>query len=289
MAILIPLGLGITAGIAYMVIRARLDKPFFKNIFTFIVFTFFLLEVYTTYGLNHEYKQLKSETPKVYLWLKQAPDGPVMEWPMSTPSLGDVVYLEQSMLYQKRLVNGYAAFEWDGRKKLAELKNLSSKRALLSLYAFGVRYLVVHRIGENFPDWAGGTLGEFKRVETFDNALVYMNKNAKTTFLPKNFLDYFSAVVESKDNKNQLIIRFNSPKVHYVSKKKKQLKVKVNWKHNHPSSLYEWTFYPTLWQDGDSYSLILDKNLSRVFETIELTYSDLERKSSKKVLEIKVE
>jgi hypothetical protein len=118
---------------------------------------------------------------------------------------------------------------------------------------------------------------------------LYINKNQKTTLLPKNFLDYFSALVKNKDNKNQLIVRFNSPKVHYVSKKKKQLKVKVNWKHNHPSSLYEWTFYPTLWQDGDSYSLILDKNLSRVFETIELTYSDLEGKSSKKFLKNKVE
>jgi hypothetical protein len=284
MAILIPLGLGITAGIAYMAIRARLDKPLFKKIFTFIIFTFFLLEVYSNKDLHAPYQQPRDKTPKEYLWLKQAPDGPVMEWPMSTNFLGDLVYVENSMLYQKRLVNGYAAFEWDGRKKLAELKDISSKRALLSLYAFGVRYLVVHRVSGKFPKWTGETLGEFNRVETFDNALVYLNKNAKTNFLPESFLDYCSISVEKANDKNRLILRFNSPEVHYVSKNKKQLKFKVNWKHNHPSSLYEWTFYPTLWRDGDSYEFILDKNLDRVPESVELIDSASGEKIFRKIM-----
>ena len=110
------------------------------------------------------------------------------------------------------------------------------------------------------------------------NALVYLNKNAKTNFLPQNFLDYFSISVENTNDKNRLILRFNSPSAHYVSKNKKQLKVKVKWKSNSTPSYYEWPFYPTLWQDGDTYELILDENSDRVLESVELTYSASEKK-----------
>ena len=79
-----------------------------------------------------------------------------------------------------------------------------------------------------------------------------------------------------------MTLKFNSPDEYYISKNKKILKIKVNLESNTNSFNYEWPFYPTLWQDGDSYSLILDKNSSRVFETLELTYSGLERKYSKK-------
>ena len=198
-----------------------------------------------------------------------------MEWPMTRY----LVYLERSITHRQRLVNGLASFEWDGSKKLAELTDLSSKRALLSLYAFGVRYLVVHRIGGSFPEWAGKNLGKFQRVQTFDNALVYLNKDSTTNFLPKNFIDYFSASVENANDKNRLILRFNSPSVHYVSKNKKQLKVKVKWKSNSTPSYYGWSFYPTLWQDGDTHELVLDENSDRVLESAELIYSAPEKKS----------
>ncbi|MDG1843437.1 MAG: hypothetical protein P8I98_03865 [Nitrospinaceae bacterium] len=45
-----------------------------------------------------------------------------------------------------------------------------------------------------------------------------------------------------------------------------------------PSS-YEWSFYPTLWRDGDAYELGLDENLSRVIESVGLTYSTSGEKS----------
>ena len=276
MAILIPLGLGITSGIAYMLIKARLDKPLFKKIFSCFVFTLFLLEIYPAKGFHVPYKQVENKLDEVYLWLKEIPEGPVMEWPITTR---DLVYLERSITHRQRLVNGFASVEWNGHKKLAELSDLSSKRALLSLYAFGVRYLVVHRIGGSFPEWAGKNLGKFQRVQTFDNALVYLNKDSATNFLPKNFIDYFSASVENANDKNRLILRFNSPSVHYVSKNKKQLKVKVKWKSNSTPSYYEWPFYPTLWQDGDTYELVLDENSDRVLESAELTYSAPEKKS----------
>jgi hypothetical protein len=75
------------------------------------------------------------------------------------------------------------------------------------------------------------------------------------------------------------MLRFNSPRVYYVSKNKKQLKVKVKWKSNSTPSYYEWPFYPTLWQDGDTYELVLDGNSDRVLESAELTYSGPEKNS----------
>jgi hypothetical protein len=288
MSILIPLGLGITAGVGYALIRERLDKPYLKKIFTFIVLIALMLEIYPAKGLYAPYKQPRQETPEVYSWLKQAQDGPVLEWPVSKFFTDEGVYLERSFIHKKKLINGSAAFEWDGHRKLTKLTDLSNKRALLSLYAFGVRYLVVHRVSGNFPEWAGETLGEFKRLKIFDNALVYLNKNAKINFLPEKFLDYFTASVESANDTNRLILKFNSPDEYYISKNKKILKIKVNLKSNTNSFNYEWPFYPTLWQDGDSYSLKLDKSSSRFFEMIELTYSGLEKKYLKNFLDIKV-
>ena len=281
MSILIPLGLGITAGIAYMIIKDRLDKPYLKKIFSFSVLFFLLLQIYPAKGLFAPYNQPTQEIPEEYSWLKHAPSGPVLEWPISKSFIGDAVYLERSIVHQKKLVNGYAAFEWDGRKKLAELTDLSNNRALLSLYAFGVRYLVVHRTRGDFPQWAGKNIGEFYQVKVFNNALVYLNKNAKTNFLPPNFIDRFSISVDKINDKNRLVLKFNSPSVHYVSKNKKLLRVKVNWKSDFASSYYEWPFYPTLWRDSDSYELVLDENASRIIESVELTYSTSSEKSVK--------
>ena len=183
------------------------------------------------------------------------------------------------MIHQKKLINGYAAFEWEGRKKLAELTDLSNKNALLSLYAFGVRYLVMHQTGGDFPQWAGKNLGKFDQIKVFNNALVYLNKNSKTNLLPQNFLDYCAVLVENANETNRLMLRFNSPSVYYVSKNKKQLKVKVKWKSSSTPSYYEWPFYPTLWQDGDTYELVLDGNSDRILESAELTYSGPEKNS----------
>ena len=281
MSSLIPLGLGVTAGLAYMLIRESLNDPRFKKVFSFIVFTILIIEIYPAKDLNFPYKQQENQIPYEYKWLKQAQDGPVLEWPVSKSFIGDAVYLERSIVHQKKLVNGYAAFEWDGRKKLAELTDLSNNRALLSLYAFGVRYLVVHRTRGDFPQWAGKNIGEFYQVKVFNNALVYLNKNAKTNFLKQNFIDRFSISVENINDKNRLVLTFNSPSVHYVSKNKKLLRVKVNWKSDFASSYYEWPFYPTLWRDGDSYELVLDENASRIIESVELTYSTSSEKSVK--------
>ena len=273
MSSLIPLGLGVTAAFAYMLIRESLNDPRFKKVFSFIVFTILIIEIYPAKDLNFPYKQQENQIPYEYKWLKQAQDGPVLEWPMSKLFAGDGIYLERSMTHQKKLVNGYAAFEWDGRKKLAKLTDLSSKEALLSLYAFGVRYLVVHRTGGKFPSWAEKNLGEFYQIKVFNNALVYLNKNAKTNFLPQNFLDYCVVSVKNKNEENRLILRFKSPSLYYVSKNKKQLKVKVKWKSNSTPSYYEWPFFPTLWQNGDSYELVLGEHSGRVPEAVELTYT----------------
>ena len=76
-----------------------------------------------------------------------------------------------------------------------------------------------------------------------------------------------------------MVFRFDSLSVYYVSKNKKQLRVKVYWKSDLAPSSYEWSFYPTLWRDRDVYELGLDENLSRVIESVGLTYSTSGEKS----------
>jgi len=63
MSILIPLGLGITAGLSYMLIKRRLDGSRFKKIFPYIVFTALILETYPAKGLHVPYKQQENQIP----------------------------------------------------------------------------------------------------------------------------------------------------------------------------------------------------------------------------------
>jgi hypothetical protein len=289
MSILIPLGLGITSGIAYMLIKEKIDNVHFKKIFSFIIFCLFLLEAYPVKALYAPYIQTKVLVPQEYIWLNKVSDGPVLEWPISKYFVGDGVYLERSMTHLKKIVNGFAAFEWDGRKKLAELTDLSHEKEILSLYAFGVRYLVVHRTGGEFPQWAGKTLGKFDQVEKFKNALVYINKKAKTNFLPPNFIDFISMSIKKEDEESLLVLEFQSPKIHYVSKNKKKLNVKMKWKSSSNFYFYDLVIYPTLWRDGDKYQLILDKGPSQVPEFVELTYSNPRKKNTRIVRKIMIE
>ena len=80
---------------------------------------------------------------------------------------------------------------------------------------------------------------EIRSNKGIDNALVYLNKNAKTNFLPQNFLDYCAISVKNTNDKHRLILRFNSPSVHYVSKNKNQLRVRIDWEPDSISSYYE--------------------------------------------------
>ena len=68
---------------------------------------------------------------------------------------------------------------------------------------------------------------------------LYLYKNAKTNFLPQNFLDYCAISVKNTNDKHRLILRFNSPSVHYVSKNKNQLRVRIDWEPDSISSYYE--------------------------------------------------
>ena len=151
----------------------------------------------------------------------------------------------------------------------------------MSLYAFGVNYLVLHGTYGKFPEWAGKNIGEFQQIEKFTNVLVYFNKKAKVNFLSESFLNHFSAVIKNSDNESRLVLKFKSPNTHYVSKNKKILKVRVSWESDPNSSHYEWPFYPTLWRDGDSYELTLDKDSKRVPKFVELIYSKSEKKGEK--------
>ena len=65
----------------------------------------------------------------------------------------------------------------------------------------------------------------------------------------------------------------------FLAPEKKQLRVRIAWEPDSISSYYEWSFYPTLWRDGDSYELILDESVDGVLGFVELAYSASEKKN----------
>ena len=52
------------------------------------------MEIYPAQGLYQPYEQASQKIPEEYKWLKHAPDGPVLEWPISKNFIGDAVARE---------------------------------------------------------------------------------------------------------------------------------------------------------------------------------------------------
>jgi len=257
---LVPLGLAITSGLGLMLIGQRCKKVYFKNLLYALFIGLLLIEIYPAKGFNPPYKK-DPPSKDEYVWLKdQAGMGPVLEWPIHVPFDGEAVYVARSMIHNKPLVNGFGSYQWNGHKKLSQMKNLSQQEALLSLYAFGVRYLLIHKVQDPFPKWATRKIGKFQLSKQFDNTLIYENKNARTQFLPESHWDLFDLAIERLDKSHcKLVLTFNSPETYYVSKNKISLQILLEGKNNLILEEKELTLYPDLWENGNQNTIALNK------------------------------
>jgi hypothetical protein len=257
---LVPLGLAITSGIGLMLIGQRIQKANNKALLYLFFIGLLLFETYPAKGINPPYKKAEPKSDE-YVWLKNQPGrGPVLEWPIHYPFDTEAVYVEKSRIHNKPLVNGFGSYRWLGHRKLGKLKDLSEKEALLSLYAFGVRYLLIHNTRGQFPKWATREIGKFQLSRRFDDTLVYENKNARTRFLPENYWNNFDLAIEHTDNSHcELILTFQSPENSFVSKTKTSLEVRLEGESNRVLEEKELTFFPDLWQNGNKYNIALKK------------------------------
>lgn len=257
---LVPLGLAITSGIGLMLIGQRIKSVNFKNLVYLLFIGLLLLEIYPIKGIKQPFKISKPSNAE-YVWLKgQAGAEPVLEWPIHSPFDLEALYVEKSRIHHKPLVNGFGSYHWSGHKKLSKMKDLSRQETLLSLYAFGVRYLLIHRIEGQFPIWATGKIGNFKISEKFDNTLIFENKNARTQFLPDTFWKKFEISIKHPDKSHcNLVLTFRSPETYYVSKKRNAIKIRLEGEGGSFLEEKELTLFPDLWRDGDKHRIGLKK------------------------------
>jgi hypothetical protein len=278
---LVPLGLAVTSGIALMLLGKKFKTSLLKNIFYGFVIALLLLEIFPAKGVNRPFEKVEKVQAE-YIWLKdQAGSGAVLEWPVHYPFDAEAMYVERSRIHNKPLVNGYASFQWRGHKKLGKMKNFSKRQLWLSLNAFGVRYLLVHRVEGRFPAWATGKIGPYRISQKFENTLVYENKNARTQFLPDNYWNQFDLTIERQGESHcKLYLTFKSPESYYVSKEKRVLTIRLEGEGDRLLQEKELVFYPDLWRDGDKsqfelqgkscsakkiYFLIDDKKIQSIF------------------------
>ncbi len=258
---LVPLGLAITSGLGLMLIGQRCQKVYLKNLLYALFISLLLIEIYPAKGFNPPFKKDPPSRDE-YVWLKnQADMGPVLEWPIHIPFDGEAVYVARSIIHNKPLVNGFGSYQWNGHKKLSQMKNLSQQETLLSLYAFGVQYLLIHKVQNQFPQWATQKIGKFQLSKQFDDTLIYENKNARTQFLPESYWDHFDLSIERPDISHcQLVLTFNSPETYYVSINKIAMNILLEGENDLILEEKELTLYPDLWKNGDKKTIPLKEN-----------------------------
>ena len=252
---LIPLGLGISAGVGFMMLRDRLDNPTRKTAFSIFILLMLLFEMFPAGGLKKPYHPEKTKEAPEYIWLKKSPDkGPVYEWPSLCP-ICEVAYMREMIFHEKPLVNGHGSFDWAGHKKMSQMSDLSTSDSLRSLYAFGVQYLLIHKKDGRFPLWATDQIGEFQLVESFPETLVYINHKADTQFLPSDYWKKFDVSANPNGEDSwRLLFTFKSPDRYYVSNNNQTLHVKIKWEGGGEQN-HELPLLPNLWRDGDNFDL----------------------------------
>ena len=263
---LIPIGAAICAAFSFTLIKNKFNLNIYKVIFSCSVLILLLVETFPSKGIHSPYKpeNNKKNIPELYKWLKKIPDkGAVFEWPSECFSC-DVHYTKWSTYHQKPILNGWASFQWDGHKKLNGMVNLSKPKNLLSLYAFGPKYIFVHKKDSDFPSWANDSFGKFNLIKKFKNTLVYENKSAQTQFLPDKYWMKFAVSHHLIDKeKIKISLTFFSPDKFYVSVNKILLPIQIIWENGFVKS-EEMTIYPTLWRNNDVFSLEIKPNLSKI-------------------------
>jgi hypothetical protein len=265
MAGLIPLAMGITAGFGIMIFQNYFTTTLKRAIFTVAIFCLILLELYPAKGANFPYVGKSSQHEPEYIWLKDnVSNGAIYEWPADCIYC-NAKYMERSIYHGKLLVNGYASWEWDGIKKLKRENDFSDLNALQSLYAFGVKYFVVHKQGNSFPEWAKVKVGYFNLEKRFDSTLIYKNGSAKTKYLPENYVE--SLVFSKQDvgrDFHELCFVFRSPKQFYVNKVKRNINIKLIGSDKETKDTYEIPVLPTLWKNGERFCSTRKKSLAKV-------------------------
>jgi len=263
---LIPIGIAICTAFSFTLIKNKFNSNTYKVIFSCSILILLLVETFPSKGFHSPYKSEnnRNNIPELYKWLKNIPDkGAVFEWPSECFAC-DADYTKWSIYHQKPILNGWASFQWNGHKKLNGIVNLSKPKNLLSLYAFGPKYIFIHKKGSDFPAWANGSFGKFNLIKNFKNTLVYENKSAQTQFLPDKYWMKFDASHQRIDKeKIKISFTFLSPDKFYVSIKKILLPIEVIWENGFVKS-EELTIYPTLWKNNDVFSLEIKSNHSEI-------------------------
>jgi len=256
---LIPLGMGISAAVGFLLIRDKLTSNIKKGAFSVVILLLLLFETFPAKGFNKPRQAGDLEIPEVYEWFKYKPDeGAVFEWSRKCLDC-DVNYMRWSVYHMKPLVNGYGSWQWEGREKLTQFTNLSTLDALRSLDAIGMRYLFIHKQGLDFPAWAQESIGEFHFIKKFENTRVYEKKKAQSQFLPVDYGKKFSVSYRADgENSGTIFLIFESPDKYYVSRKKKILPIEIRWANGSVQNT-EIVIYPTLWRDGDTYSQTVEQ------------------------------
>jgi len=250
---LIPLGIGISAAVGFLLARDKFTSKIKKGIFSAVILLLILLESFPVKGFNRPYQAEEIKIPEVYKWFKSAPgEGAVFEW--SSTCSCDIEYTRWSLYHMKPIVNGYGSWRWEGHEKITQLTDLSTLDALHSLDAIGMRYLFIHTQSSSFPVWAQETLGNFHLVKKFKNTLVYEKKKARPQFLPDDYWKIFSVSYQSR---GEISLTFLSPDKYYVSREKKILPIEIHWEDGSVQHT-EIILYPTLWRDGDVYSQVIE-------------------------------
>jgi hypothetical protein len=250
---LLPIITGLIAGFALLDLRQSI-QPLRRTLLTGLIIGLALVEVFPAKAMPDDFNRSYAGTREVYHWLDvRGERGPVLEWPVHSPWTKEHEYVQNSMIHQFPLVNGYSGYQWEGHKKLTTIaRDMSSDRTGRALEAFGVRYLIVHKRGNGYPDWADETIHEFNLIETFPGSRLYEHPDPSTRYLEASDLNLFQYVSRKSSRFSQPALTFLSQKRSYLTTRQRMIKgvLKTDRGETVP---FEITVPPTLLEPGDRF------------------------------------
>ena len=146
LAMLVHMLLAILGGLGAAALVRRLRSERARNAVLLLLLAGIVVE-----SVNRpiELRDMPSGVPAVYAWLREQPDGPVLEYPVGglEGRIGpqDATYMYYSTAHWRRLLNGYSGFSPPSYHAiLHELRTFPDARSLEYLRQRDVRYLIVH-------------------------------------------------------------------------------------------------------------------------------------------------